>query len=351
MIKVLMLSIIGGYIFSKLHIPIPWMLGPIVVLIITQFIHKGELKWPRQLGDLGVVIVGTGIGLRFNIHLFESAGFILLYMFLLNVILIGGAVGIAYLISRFSKMPLRASVLGAIPGGLSQTVLFAERENIGEVGSIFYFQVIRLLLVVMIVPFIVAGQAAGQTGDAKFSVSLVFIIAMTWAFSVFMDRIHFPVAQFIAPIILLIALQLATPLTMPQIPGLVMVIAQLFIGAQIGLKLTPEKVQLPVRVLIGGVMSALALIALTLGSSFIMSFLMDTKFTTSFLSTAPGGIDQMVLLADAVNADISIVSLFQTSRLLFIFIIVMPLLKAIFRWREKKERIYEQKTNVEKVNV
>ena len=124
---------------------------------------------------------------------------------------------------------------------------------------------------------------------------------------------------------------------MPQIPGIIMDVAELLIGAHIGLMLKPHMIKLPVRILVGGIFSAFALIALTFGSSFFMSFALDTTFATSFLSTAPGGLDQMVLLANAVHADVSLVSMFQTFRLLFIFILIMPLMKMYYRWQGKKK--------------
>lgn len=349
MLKVLILSLIGGYIFSLLHIPIPWMLGPIVIVMLAQFIYKGPLKWSGQMRDAGVVIVGTVIGVQFNTNLFGMIGSIIFYMLLLNVILIGGSIGIAYLTSIWAKIPIKAAVLGAIPGGLGQIVIFAEEEKIEEIGIISYFQVIRLLLVVVFVPFIVAGQVISKPPtDAKLTISLVLLIALAWACSHLMKRIHLPVAFFITPIILLITLQLTTPLVMPQVPGFVMDVAQLLIGAHIGLMLKPHMIKLPVRVLAGGIFSALALIALTFGSSFLMSLALDTTFSTSFLSTAPGGLDQMVLLADAVNAEVSLVSMFQTFRLLFIFLLIMPLMKIFYRWREKKEIDYNQENGVVK---
>lgn len=349
MLKVLILSLIGGYIFSLLHIPIPWMLGPIVIVMLAQFIYKGPLKWSGQMRDAGVVIVGTVIGIQFNTNLFGMIGSIIFYMLLLNVILIGGSIGIAYLTSRWAKIPMKAAILGAIPGGLGQIVIFAEEEKVEEIGIISYFQVIRLLLVVVFVPFIVAGQVISKpSADAKLTISLVLLIILAWACSHLTKRIHLPVAFFITPIILLITLQLTTPLVMPQIPGIVMDIAQLLIGAHIGLMLKPHMIKLPVRVLVGGIFSALALIALTFGSSFLMSLALDTTFSTSFLSTAPGGLDQMVLLADAVNAEVSLVSMFQTFRLLFIFLLIMPLMKIFYRWREKKEIAYNQENGVVK---
>lgn len=343
MLKVLVLSLVGGYIFSLLHIPIPWMLGPIMVVMLTQFIYKGTLKWSSKMRDLGVVIVGTAIGVNFNIDLFGMMGSIIFYMVTLNFILIGGSIAIAYLTSKWTKIPMKAAVLGAIPGGLGQIIVFAEEEKIKEIGVISYFQVIRLLLVVVFVPFIVAGQVMStQQVDEKLSISLVLLIALAWVCSYFTKRIHLPVAFFITPIILFITLQLTTPITMPIVPGMVMDIAQLLIGAHIGLMLKPDMIKLPVQVLVGGIVSAIALIALTFGSSFLMSFAMDTTFATSFLSTAPGGLDQMVLLADAINAEVSFVSMFQTFRLLFIFILVMPLMRIFYRWRDKKNAAYKQ---------
>src|SRR5690606_18368030 len=349
MLKVLILSLIGGYIFKLLHIPIPWMLGPIVIVMLAQFIYKGPLKWSGQVRDVGVVIVGTVIGVQFNTNLFGMIGSIIFYMLLLNVILIGGSIGIAYLTSRWANIPIKAAVLGAIPGGLGQIVIFAEEEKVEEIGIISYFQVIRLLLVVVFVPFIVAGQVISKPPtDAKLTISLILLIALAWVCSHLMKRIHLPVAFFITPIILLITLQLTTPLVMPQVPGIVMDVAQLLIGAHIGLMLKPHMIKLPVRVLAGGIFSALALIALTFGSSFLMSLALDTTFSTSFLSTAPGGLDQMVLLADAVKAEVSLVSMFQTFRLLFIFLLIMPLMKIFYRWREKKEIAYNQENSVVK---
>lgn len=347
MLRVLALSLIGGYLFSLLHIPIPWMLGPIVVVMLTQFVYKGPLKWSGKMRDLGVVMVGTVIGVQFNISLFGMMGSILFYMIVLNIILIGGAIGIAYLTGKWAKIPLRAAVLAAIPGGLGQIIVFAEEEKVKEIGIISYFQVIRLLLVVVFVPFIVAGQVMSKPpSDAKLTISLMLLIALALGCSHLMKRIQLPVAFFITPIILLIALQLTTPIAMPPVPGIVMVVAQLLIGAHIGLMLKPDMIKLPMRVLLGGIFSALALIALTFGSSFLMSFALETTFATSFLSTAPGGLDQMVLLADAVKADVSLISMFQTFRLLFIFIIIMPLMKVFYRWWDKKETVYNSEGHV-----
>lgn len=337
MLKVLILSLIGGYLFSLLHIPIPWMLGPIVFVMTAQFFYKGPLIWSGKLPEIGIAIVGTVIGIQFNVALFSMMGSISLYIVVLNIILIAGAIGIAYCTSKWTKMPMKTAVLGSMPGGLSQILIFAEEEKVEEIGFILYFQVIRLLLVVVFVPFIVAGPTVSNVpSDANFTVNLWLLIAVAWGCSHLTKKIHLPVAFFITPIVLVLVIQFISPTLMPPVPSVIMDIAQLLIGAHIGLMLKPHMLKLPTRVLLAGILSAVALILLTLGSSYLMTLMMETDFATSFLSTAPGGLDQMVLLADAIKADASIVSLFQTFRLLFIFILIMPLLKLFYSWYNKR---------------
>lgn len=339
MLTVLALALTGGYLFSLIHIPIPWMLGPIVFIVIAQFIYKGALKWSSKLCDIGVVIVGTSIGLQFNMTLFHNIGSIIFYMLFLNIILIGSSFLIAYVFAKWSKLSLKTAILGTIPGGLSQIIIFAEHEKNVNIGAISYFQVIRLLLVVVVVPFIVADHAISKIPvTSTMSFSLIVLLILAWLVSTLMTRIHFPVAYFITPIILIIGIQLATPLSMPQMPSYTMIIAQLLIGSHIGLMLKPQMIKLPKRVLISGVLSSASLIAFTLCSSLLMSWMMDTTFATSFLSTAPGGLDQMVLLADAIKADASLVSMFQTFRLLFIFLLILPLMKVFYHWQRKKDQ-------------
>lgn len=104
-------------------------------------------------------------------------------------------------------------------------------------------------------------------------------------------------------------------------------IAQLCIGAYIGLLLHPKSLRLPVRVLIGGISSAILLLIITFIIAEGMVLLFDMDFATSYLSTAPGGMDQMGLIATALQADATQVTIFQLFRMLFIYIVILPVLK------------------------
>lgn len=348
-LKVFVLALIGGFSFSLFHIPIPWMLGPICTLIIAQFLYKGKLLWSPRLQDFGLVIVGIAIGEQFELSLFSGLDILLLYMLLLNIILIASSIGLAFGLSKWSKLSLKSMVLGTIPGGLGQIVVFAEEEKDVDLAAITYFHIIRLILVVIFVPFIVSGHIVSKSSiNTPVSPSLVLLILIVYGVAYYAKRFKVPVAYFLTPVILIIGLQL-TPYHLAPVPFFMMNGAQLLIGAQIGLLLKPNMVKLPYRYLVSGILSAVGLIIITYGFSFIVSFFLDYSFATSFLSTAPGGIDQMGLLADAIGADVSIVSLFQVFRLLFIFIIIMPVLKLYYNYAAKKRaRLQEENENKRK---
>ncbi|WP_179151849.1 AbrB family transcriptional regulator [Oceanobacillus senegalensis] len=336
---VFFIAVIGANIFSFLHVPIPWMLGPIFSLLLFQFIYKGSLRWSPRLRDIGLVVLGLTIGQQFDLALFNNLGILLIYMFLLNIVLIAGSIGLAYLLSKWSKLSFKSMILSTIPGGIAQIVVFAEEEKDVDLAAITYFHVVRLLLVVVIVPFIVASQVATKPEvSSSLTIGLILLILVSWLVSLLAKRIHMPIAYFLTPVLIAIGLNLGS-VTIPVVPPSIMNIALLCIGAHIGLALKPHMIKLPKRYLLAGVFSSIGLIALTFGTSFVLSIMLGFSFATSFLSTAPGGLDQMVLLADAIGADVSMVTVFQIFRLLFIFLIVMPALKFFYKNTAQKKII------------
>ena len=61
----LALSVGGGFVFRLLHIPLPWMLGPMSVVGIAGMrgVRVGALRGGRQAGQ---VVIGCALGLYFS---------------------------------------------------------------------------------------------------------------------------------------------------------------------------------------------------------------------------------------------------------------------------------------------
>ena len=178
---VFVIAFSGAQLFRLLTLPVPWLLGPLFAMVIFQFLYKGALHWPVQFRDVGLIVSGLAIGQQFDLALFNQLGILLLYMFLLNIGVVIGAIGIAFLLSKWLKLSLKTMILSTLPGGIAQIVTFAEEEKDIDVPVVTYFHVIRILLVVLLVPFIVASEAVQKPVITEpITIGLLVMIIFAW---------------------------------------------------------------------------------------------------------------------------------------------------------------------------
>lgn len=332
MLLVFFIALIGALIFNALSLPIPWLLGSIFAVLIAQFFIKDRLRWPVVLRNIGLIVVGVTIGQQFDFGMFQNLGSLILFMVIVNIVLFGFCFGMAWVVSRTTGMSFKTSFVANVPGGLSQIVIFAEEEKDVNVTEVTYFHIIRVLGVVLLIPFLISGHAvSGErvpiTVDSWHVLVLLLVAAALVPIG---KKLKLPVAFFLTPILFIIIVNLFQIET-PAMPSDVLHIAQILIGAYIGLLLKPETLKLPLKVLVAGLLSTFFMIGISYSTSFILAKYLDLTFATSFLSTAPGGIDQMGLIAAAVHADISVVTVFQLFRMLFIYFCFLPLLNWMYR--------------------
>ncbi len=340
MILITTISLIGVWLFELFGFPVPWMLGPLFAMLISQFfIRKIPLEWPVYLRNFGLVIVGVSIGQSFQFHLFAGMGWLVVFMLILNITLVIASVLLALGVQKVGKISLKTALTSTVPGGLSQIVTFAEEEKDINFAIVTYFHVVRVISIVIIIPFIVSGHIVKPVEEFEFSLltfwPVVLFITVAWLCAILGKKIKIPVTFFLSPVLLVIGLQVISVDT-PEMPVWLLHAAQLLIGAYIGLLLKPKMLKIGARNLVIGIVSALCLLAITYTQGLILVYFLDYSLPTSFLSTAAGGLDQMSLLATAVGADVSIVTVFQMFRLLFVFIVVLPLLKLLCTWIDRK---------------
>lgn len=333
-IVVFCIGFVGALIFDRLHLPMPWLLGPIFFVLCSQFFIKRELVWPAVMRNIGLIIVGIAIGQQFNLAIFGNMGTILPYLIGVNLALFAFAIVVSYGLHRLTKMPFKSALISSIPGGLSQFVTFAEEDRDINLAIVTYYHVVRVICVVLLIPFLITGEKLEiVSSPALITWQLVWLFALSVAASWLGEKFKLPVAQFLGPVIAVICIQF-TGVTVEPVPFPVLYLAQIFIGAYIGLLLKPHMFKLPRIIFIGGIISTFLLIAFSFATSLLLQRAFNYSYETSFLSTAPGGLDQMGLLAAGVGADISVVTTYQLFRILFIFLIILPILR---KWLLRKE--------------
>lgn len=339
---VLTTSLLGVWIFSTLHLPVPWLLGPLFTVLISQFFIKRQFYWPAQFRNIGLIVVGISIGQIFQLDVFSGMGWLLVMMLFINITIVVVNVLLSFALVKYGNLSLKTALTSTIPGGLAQIVTFAEEEDNIDLAVVTYFHVVRVITIVLGVPLILSGDVVAPAKETTFSVtaiiSLILLLVVAAVVVVLGKKIKLPVPYFLSPVLLMIGLQLFSVET-PEVPSYLLHIAQLMIGAYVGQLLKPPMLKLGKGVLLLGIGTSLFLIVITFGQGWVLSQVMGYTFSTSFLSTAAGGLDQMSLLASAIGADVSTVTIFQIFRLLFVFIILLPLLKWTCKLIDRREAI------------
>lgn len=350
-----LIATIGGFIFTKLHTPIPWLLGPMAgVLVCSRFI-KTPLFWPTFIRNIGLIMVGYSIGLSFTKTALVQILANLPSMFVMTLSLVLFCAGIAFVISKLTKVDYPTVLTGSIPGGLTQMVIFAEEMKDIDLTTVTFLQVARLLMIIFFVPFLAfssflnngrAVDTAAPThalqsfGNASFPLLVLFAIVCI-AFAFLGKKLRLPTPFLLGPILGSAILSISG-IHGPELPAPALDLSQFLIGAYIGLLLKPEKLDHKAKIISLALLSGLFMIAFSLGLSIILAHQNNISYSTCLLSLAPGGMDQMGILAHEVHADLSMVTGYQLFRLFFIYFAVPPILRWIFRMgkNQQKSRIY-----------
>ncbi|GBF33482.1 AbrB family transcriptional regulator [Desulfocucumis palustris] len=336
-------ALIGGSSFKLMHVPIPWLLGPMTAVLIGSSLWKGRYGWPGQVRNAGMIIVGYTIGLSMTAAALQEMSHQLTSMLLMTLILLLMCASMAYVVSKLARSDYLTALLGCIPGGLTQVISLAEETEGVNITVVTVMQVVRLMAIIICVPILIfspvlgnhrtdalAAQAASSIhaeGAILFPDILPFA-AVSVVCALAGDRIRFPTAYLLGPAIGTAILQMFG-LHGPQLPSLVINAAQFMIGAFVGLLLKPGELTQKLRTVTLALLNSIMLVAGALGLSLLLREFHSVSMSTALLSIAPGGMDQMGIIAHEINADLSIVAGYQLFRTFFIFFAVPSLFRLI----------------------
>ncbi|MFF2479938.1 AbrB family transcriptional regulator [Paenibacillus sp. NPDC058071] len=355
-LSTLLLALAGGALFSLLHIPIAWLLGPMVAVFIgVRLIRSLQPNWPTSMRNTAMILIGYSFGLSLTHETLLEMWRQLPTMLLMTVLLMLFCGLIAFVVSKLTGQPLATSLMGSIPGGLSQMIMLAEDSKDIDLTVVTFMQVSRLMLIVLCIPPLIFSPLFGgvHPADAARAVAegatwegllpnALWFAPIIVAAAFLGQKIKLPTAFLLGPMIATAVVNLSG-LEGPALPSTVLNAAQLMIGAYIGLLLHPEKLQHKVRTIGLALASGLILIGGTLGLSAFLTVLHPLSPATAFLSMAPGGMDQMGLIAKEIHADPGIVTCYQLFRTWFIFFAVTPLMRVLLKRMAHRGQTAEDK--------
>jgi membrane AbrB-like protein len=337
-----LIAFIGGLLFTFLHLPLAWMLGSLLAVVLWKLLMKREVLSLPITRNSSLVVIGYMLGISFTYETLLQMLKMLPAMFTTTILLIGFSLMVSVYISKVIGISFKTAFIGMMPGGFSQMVLLGEELDDVDVTSVTLFQLIRLLSVIYLVPAIVRIDWFSDASDvhsnttASVEVSsmneIVLFVVVTGLSAFLAVKGKLPTPYLVGPIIGC-AVFVVLGFTPVSIPESLLIAAQIFLGIHIGNMVDPNKLKNWKLFGAGAVLSCLILLLSTILIAGLLKWIYPISLGTAFLSTAPGGIAEMGLTAQAIGADLSIVTGFQLFRIFFILFVVPPLVVWVFRRR------------------
>lgn len=336
------IAALSGFAFFKLGVFLPWLLGPMIALLLLRQYTKIEFIWPKLLRQIGLIILGIQIGSSFTKQAVELMWLDFPLMILLTVSVVAMALVLSVLFMKMSGESLATSILGSLPGGLSQMVLLSEEVKSANSKVVTLMQTFRIFAVVTIVPFLTSWIPNGTHFDDLTISDLplfngshfMVFIGVGITFFLVMKRIHFPLPELMAPILSMAIVQFITNHPVVEVPTLLLILSQLFVGAHLGLQLEKVSELFTFRLFWSILGTNFLLISFcAIMAYFLMIIHPMNSFLDFFISAAPGGIAEMSITALETGADLSTVTSFHLFRIFFILLLVGPLVTmALKKW-------------------
>ncbi|TDM13022.1 AbrB family transcriptional regulator [Macrococcus lamae] len=345
MVQVLLIvsALLAGFILMKVGMILPWLFGPIIAAVLFSKVSNKKATWPHVLGDAGLFILGAQIGATFTNEVVMDIKNDILNIIILNIMILLAAVALSLLFARIVDCSFETALLSSIPGALSQMIVMAEENEKASLLVVTLSQTSRLLFVIMIVPLISSLHHSGSSSHPVHRQPVIFealeiwtiiglIIAMLlvcWL----MTKIHLPVPQLLAPILVIIIWNLITDVTFST-PYFLIAIAQVMFGVRIGLQMYSLSSQLSKRLFIGILIQNMMLIFVTLLIVILFTWITVHPFNDLFLSAAPGGMAQIIIVGLETRANVAMISSYHIFRIFFILLIVAPFVQYILKARQ-----------------
>lgn len=315
-----------GTLLLTMNMPIPYLLGGIVSAIACK-IAKVPVDWPKKWRELSLLVAGYGIGRNFSAETWEKMLNQSFGVLEATIVAVALSVFIAWWTSRHTSANLISCVMGIMPGGLTQMMLMSEEDPRADANVVVVMQTLRLIGVIVAVPFLVIHALGAQVVSANMEfpnavgIHWLILVPLTFLGAFIFTKCKIPTPSLLGSII-------ATAVgsyflgNLQPVPELLMMTAQISIGLYMGGTLEPEKLAATKELMpyiFGGTILMIAvsvLVGLSLAERYGFSLV------TAFLAMAPGGIAEMCLAGMGMGEDVSIILTYQLVRLLFLNICV-----------------------------
>jgi len=320
-LRALAVGLPAGYLFDRLDTPIPWMIGPMIA-VATLNLLRGGMHSPPYARQMGQVILGSAVSLYFTPTVVAelAANFPAILAATIAVFLVGGLGALT--LSRASGVDPKSTFFASIPGGAMAMAVLAERYG-AHIAPVAVAHGLRVSLVVILIPFALTYGGIPLVAAAyRPDVPLDFWILVPWlAFGFVLgeisERLRLHNGYLLAPIFFGAALTMSG-VQLSAVPHWMTDFAQLMFGLVLGARyerafFARYRLFIPFALL-----NSLFIIITSVVAGVALAWLFDLPIATMIIATAPGGLAEMTITAQALQISVPLVVAFHLFRVVIV---------------------------------
>lgn len=329
--KTLLCGVVGGVLFQWLQLPLPWMIGPLLLVAISQTMGL-QLQLPKVLRNGGQWVIGTALGMTFTAAVLQELWtyWPLVVVSLLAAIVLG--IGCCMVMGRLTGLPFNTTFFATAMGGSTEMALISERLG-GRTEYVAAAHSMRILWIVLTIPFLFKFWGVGnpvavltQTGVVHIT-HLLLILACSLGLGWLVNRWGIPNGWLIGPIVAGAMFAVEGSL-LTRMPASVVNAGQLLIGCALGIKFNRQFFSAAPRYLLISSAITIATMLAMAGVAAVLSAVQGMDIFTLLLATSPGGVAEMTMTARALDFSVPVVTVFHVCRVIF----MATAIGVVYRW-------------------
>lgn len=281
-----------------------------------------ELKIKKNVYALSQITIGCFIGLSIELNDIIMSNIPLYFLIIVSIVLIFLSLAIGLLATKSNFLPGTTGLWGMLPGAAPMMIIFSEGKNAvpGLVAFIQYTRVVLVSLLASVVMFlnskIELQRIPHQTSDNN-SKLFIFVLVMLMLLFLFRKIISFSNVFLLSIFYSITVCSIGFSI---KIPNIILSFAFIILGWNIGFSFTKEIILAARKSFTRVFILITTLIILCYFLSFLLIYFFNIDPLTAYLSTSPGGIDSIAIIASGTSANLAIVICFQLVRFLILLL-------------------------------
>lgn len=320
-LRALAVGVPAGYLFDLLDTPIPWMIGPMIAVAAVN-LRGVRVHAPPYARQMGQAILGSAVSLYFTppvvAALLSHLGAIVAATVAAFVI---GGLG-ALILSRVSGVEEKSTFFASIPGGAMAMAVLAERYG-AQIAPVAVAHSLRVSIVVIAIPFALTyGGIPPEAAPYRPQVPLDYATLLPWLAMGFLlggvsEKLRLHNGHLLTPIFVGAALTVSG-VTLSAVPSWMTDFAQLMFGLVLGARyerafFARHRTFIPFALL-----NSLFILVASVAAALLLARLFGLPIPTMIIATAPGGMAEMTITAQALDIGVPLVVAFHLFRVVMV---------------------------------